>query len=178
MDLVVIQPALKSLVEALTGIDAYFENDPRDSFINPETGAHALLRIGSPTIIGKDECRTIEVEDPEPGEELQDLWEGQRSFVLTIKVEAFDPAPDKNAIHLLEGLRNRLPFKTTQAALEAARCALIKSGVVLDLGESRDDHIWSIGALDLTLSTRVSTLDPVKHTYISDIRITKSKLNP
>lgn len=169
MDLVAIQPALKALIANLTGLDAYFDDEPRDALVNPDNGAIALLTLGTPVSIGWDERAQVLVQDPDPGGDIKDEWRGNRKVTLTIKIESYDQTPGRTALWYLEQVRNRLPFQSTRAALEAVRLALVSSGNSVNLPTARDDRQVSIAAMDLVLANRTITLDPVAYPYLEKL---------
>lgn len=165
MNLDAIKPALKTLIGNLSGLTTVWEDEPRP--FNP--GALVLLSFTAISTIGQDEMVRNQDLNQSPGEELEDEHRGNRAATLTVKVESQVQTDTGSAYWHLERVRERLPFRSTLAALRAVNCSLTDSGTTVDLTGSQDDRERSIAALDVFLAVRTSLADPERYGYIATV---------
>lgn len=129
MNLLVIEPALRTLASNVTGIAlplCVFENMPRPQ--SPD-GRVVILSWISRTGVGQDGTRWDYAADADPLQEMTPTVQGSRECVLQFAVEiTADQRSGYNAAAILETARTRLNRPSSHAALEAANLALATIG--------------------------------------------------
>jgi hypothetical protein len=157
-----VKPVIKALVQDLITLDTLWEDEPRT--FNP--GALCLLQVLAVATQGWDERRIIQDLEQAKGEELQDLYVGNRLFTLTVKVESLIQTDTDTAYQHLERFRGKLNFRSVTDRLHAVNCAWIKTESTVDLTAIQDDRNRSIAAVDVHLSGRFTVLDATRFPYI------------
>lgn len=156
-----IRPVIKALVGDLTGLHTTWEDEPRgfgDTF--------ATLAISAVVGQGWDENRIEQDLTKATGQELRDVWIGNRNLTLTVKVESLIQTDTGNAYQYLETFRDKLWFRGSAARLRAVNVAIVDIMQTIDLPAVRDDRTRSIAALDVMLTARNLTVDPERYPYI------------
>jgi hypothetical protein len=186
-----IRPVLLGLVASCVGVRAVWD-DVRRPFVPPVDGVIALCRLNVSAAIGVDERRMTYDPDAAPDQCLSDTINGTRRATLTVQVMSFDQDDVKQALGYLETLRTRFASQRVRDALNAVNCALWSTGQVVPLNAPVDDHIASIGALDIFLGLMINESDlafsgtaddpgaesPVTYGPIDQVVITNQVANP
>ena len=165
-----IRPALKTLIESLSGLVTVWEDEPRP-FTPPDAQAICLLQTIGIGGQGRDECRTIQDLTQPKGQEMSDEWRGNRRFRLTVKVESLIQTDAGFAYEYLERVRDKLPRESTRRSLHAVNCAVEQIEQTQDLTGALDDRNRSIAALDIMMAARNVVLDDERYPYIESADI-------
>lgn len=171
MDLPSIRPAVKSLVAALTGLVALWENEPRTATPPTAPQALALLTLRPTGSLGWDESRASYDANQPQGEEFEDTLCGVRRATLTVKVESLSETDTETPAVFLERLRDRLARRSSREALNAVGCAYVGDAGVIDLTTPKHGRYYPTAALDILLAVRVSEADPARYGYIDSVDI-------
>lgn len=153
-----IRPAILALVASCIGVRTVWD-DGRRPFVPPADGVLALCRLNVTSSIGVDERRMVYDADAAPDECLRDTVNGARRATLTVQVLSFDQDDTKQALGYLETLRTRIASQRAIEALRVLNCALADTGQVVPLNAPVDDHVASIGALDIFLGLMINEAD-------------------
>lgn len=128
MELATLEPALVTLVAALTGIEAscvVWENAPQPR----HNGRLVRLSWVSRTSVGIDETTWSFSADEDELREMTPAVEGLRELSLQVAVEVTaDQRPGYNAAALTDRARTRMRFPSSLAALAATGAALATVG--------------------------------------------------
>lgn len=187
-----IRPALLSLVASCIGVRTVWD-DGRRPFVPPADGVIALCRLNVTAAMGATDARIMAYDpDAAPDLCLQDTIRGVRRATLTVQIMSFDQDDTKQALGYLETLRTRIASQRTIAALEDIGCALWRTGQVVAQNAPIDDHVASIGALDVFLGLTIEEADsafagdadvpgaeaPVIYGPIDEVVLTNKIANP
>jgi hypothetical protein len=127
-----------------------------------------LELIGQGAEPGTDEVR---YSDQGPNADLDVEVVGNRRLTLNCKVHSRDQRAAYRAYALLERVRGRLYFPTTQAVLRSLGVGLRESAALVDLGRSHDNREESVASLDLLLNWASSDSDApvgtIEHVVVS-----------
>lgn len=169
MNWTTIQNALKAWATAGSGLAAIWENEPR-LWVGQE---RVVLAMRSFRAIGVDEQRYQYDSGADPGEEMQPIIAGVRSFVLQVRVESRNQSPTKHAAYFLELLQTSLAKPSQKAALNAAGCPYARtltSGTVADI--ESDGRMVSVGVMDLEFNAATNVTDTSEVTgYIDTVEV-------
>lgn len=165
--------ALVTLVQALTGLDTVWIDQPRPE-VNDVTRGIALLSFTAVQAVGRDEVRSaFDVGTQDFG----DTAVGQRILPLRIRVESYDQNDTSTAWNYLERLRTRLRWQSSIDALQTVKCGVAVTGPTMALQVMADDRAVSAAALDVSLNCELSEADPTRYPYVAEIQGT-SQLHP
>lgn len=163
MDLGAIQTALTSWFQDLSGLEADWYEEPY--FVRPEP--FALLAIGEIAPSGIDEA-WYSYDDDTDYQTVQ--MAGLRTFVLHVRVRAFDQRQTFAARQQMETARLRMQRHSSIADLNAAGLALVRTGPVIEQTYTHDDRRISQIMVDITFQTRaVETDDTFDGEYIGRV---------
>lgn len=163
-----IRPAIKTLIGDLSGLTTLWEDEPRPyEWTPPDTPAFCTISVTSSVGQGSDENRIQQDLNQSIGQELQDVWIGNRDLTLTVKVESEIQTDNGNAYFYIERIRDRMWFRSSRAAMHAVNVAIRDLLPAVDLTTTRDNRKRSIAAFDILLTARNLTVDPVRYPYIA-----------
>jgi hypothetical protein len=171
IDWTAIQTGLTDLVETLSGVPAQMQDEPRD-FVDPDTRAVALLNVFSVGTLNSAPERAYADGDPLGYAEAPygDLW-GDSSpnvvetvseveeVVLRVLVESYSQHPQEVARHLLERLRTRFGWTSTQTTLRDLGVSYQRSDLFTEVSTTYDDRVISAGVVDFRLTVRNTESD-------------------
>ena len=153
MDWQALHDGIKSWFAAVSGIPA-----AQIAWDGEDVGHRELpwveLRLGTHDAELGDELRYID-----QGDNLGAEAVGNRSRVLSCRVQSRDQRPAGRAYALLERVRDRLELPFTTNAFDALGVGLQDVAALVDLGPVRDRRQESVGVLDLTLNFASSEID-------------------
>lgn len=176
MNLLVIEPALRALAAACTGIPlalCVFENMPRPQ--SPD-GRVVILSWISRTGVGQDGTRWDYAADADPLQEMTPTVQGSREAVLQFAVEiTANQSPGYNAAAILETARTRLNRPSSHDALEAVSLALATIGPSTQADYQSDSRMVSRSLFEVRLNAHASESDTDGRTaYIATVEATAS----
>lgn len=172
MNLLVIEPALRTLAAACTGIPlalCVFENMPRPQ--SPD-GRVVILSWISRAGVGQDGTRWDYASNADPLEEMTPTVQGSREAVLQFAVEiTADQRSGFNAAAILETARTRINRPSSHAALEAANLALAAIGPSTQADyPDANGRMVSRSLFEVRLNAHASESDPDGRTaYIAEV---------
>lgn len=179
MDLATVEPALRALAAAVTGIAAglcVFENAPRPQ--SPD-GRVVILSWVSLSGVGLDGDRWDYAADADPLQEMTPTVQGSREARLQFAVEVTaDQRPGYSAAAIAEKARTRLSRPRSLDALEAAGLALATVGPATQADYPADGRMVSRSLFEVVLNAHASEADTAGRTsYIATVEATASIQN-
>lgn len=143
MDLATVEPALREVIAACTGIElacVVFENAPRPR----HNGRLALLSWVSRTGVALDASSWEYAENADPLLEMTPTAGGAREASLQFAVEVYtDQRPGYSSAALLERARTRLSWPSSLEALRAVGLALATVGAATQADYRADGRMVS-----------------------------------
>jgi len=128
-----------------------------------------ILKIIAVVGHGGDEWQTNQDLTQPQGQELQDVYSGNRSFTLSCRVESEIQTDTGFSYEYLERVRNALNFRFNIDALHALNLAWVDALPTQDLSQTIDDRRHSIANLDILMSRRQVYTDPHRYGYIATV---------
>lgn len=159
-------------------------SEGKREFVHPDVGKSLTLKVTSVVGIGDDEPRyeniTVTPDEGDPYTMLQETLVGHRRFVLQVKVESHEHAPDETrwCWSMIERIRTRLLRTSSQQALQAVNVALIDTGAATDASFTFDKRRWNAAVMDVTLYAAFSDTDTVEMNWIERVELTSQISDP
>lgn len=130
-----VEDAFRAWVKTATGLadnNIFFA----DQKVERPTSTYVTIRVGSVVPLGAVDPVTItEVEDPDPGEEIQISVDGIRE--VTVSIQVFGPAVSTTAtataMYIANKIQTSLRLPSVQDALDAAGISVFDIGSVNNL---------------------------------------------
>lgn len=164
-----IRPALRSLVEDLSGLQTVWQ-DKRRPYVDPKGQAIVLLHVRNTEGIGIDDRRYADLGLAAPEPTLEEQQAGHRRVGLDVRVESFRHDDDRFAFNAAEAVRTRIRFGSSTSRLRALNVALVRAAQVVDVsGVVQDDRATSVAVLDLTLNVGVCVADDAEANRVYNI---------
>lgn len=179
MDLETIEPALATLVAALTGVESgcvVWENALRPR----HNGQLVVLSWVTTQGVGVDsETWTFEA-NADPTQEMTPTVQGARFGTLQLSVESTDQRPGYTARKIAERARTRFERQSTDDALGAVHLALAGVGAVTNADyPGSNDRMVSRCILEVRLNGRAREADTAGRTsYIATVQATAALTRP
>lgn len=143
----VIRPKVLEVVSDIVGIATYWRDKNRP-FVTPDDEATCLLHVvasGNGPGFGDDFRRTYNA-----GTNKLDLTQsGIRLFTMSVLVESYNHADDKQALEYLEEVRDALNRPQILALLRAVNLAVRDVSTTKDLSSVEDNHVISSASVDV-----------------------------
>ena len=132
-----------------------------DAFVKAEVQAFALQSVGVLDALTWAEQGT---DGP-----LHQTAQGMRVVTLRTKVTVLDQRAGLVARVYLERLRDRMVWDSTRDALKALGLGFAQARDTVDLSKKVDQHVMSIGAIDLRFNLAVTDTDPTEYSRIASL---------
>lgn len=180
MDLETIEPALRSVLAACTGVElacVLFENAPRVR----HNGALVLLSWLDTGGVGgaSDEERWSYTADADPLQEMRVTLAGPRQLRLQVSVETLDQRPGHTARALAERARDRLAFPSSLALLRAAGLAFVRATPAANADYRVDGHWVPRSLFEVQMNGAAAVEDTAARTsYIATAEVTATVTRP
>lgn len=156
LDWKTIRPALKELVEKMSGLQVAWR-DKRRPYVDVAGQAIVLLRVVNEDDIGVDNRRYNDLSLAVPEATLEEVSCGNRRLVLEVRVESYRHDDDRFAFNAASAIRTKLRQSANLAALRASNLSLAEIGQAQDIGVVvQDDRVTSIASLEVTMNAAFS----------------------
>lgn len=179
----VMRPALKALWGVMGSdpsavgtppFQTAWQDEPR-GYTDIFTQARCLLTLMSVTSLGAgvdERIITVDLNRP-AGQELQDTFVGERTFVLSARVESEINTDTGTAYEYLERIRQALSFQESIDAMAAVDVYWIEAMPTQDLGPVvSGQRTLSVASMDVLLGWRVTYTNPNRYPYIETADLT------
>lgn len=133
-------------------------------------GVYVSLRLAELRRVGLDWIDQVEVEDPEPGEELEFHVRGPRTLNLSIQLFNAPGVGAGNGTALLERALTARALPSIAAALRAGGVGIGEVGAVIPIDGDRDGLFESRASVDVAIHVAADLVE--LGTYIERVEIT------
>jgi hypothetical protein len=152
------EDTIERLFGQLSELPTCWEDRERPA-LGPGADGICLLRVTSVPALGVDETRYTFTDDAAPAPDVFPEQTGNRTPVLSVKVDSYDNNARTRARAILERIRTRLRRPSSRAALAKIDTSIATIGTVFAVGRVEDNREYSRAAMDVVLNAAICDAD-------------------